>query len=207
MKLTGENFTGEQKQYVQYVSEEVARLNDMIAKILDMNAIEQHRINLKMEKVNVYQLLQETIHRVQPSIQIKQIIITLTPAPIEMYATLDWGYATQVLENLLSNAIKFSPVGKHIYLDLQEEADQIRISIRDEGPGFTTEDMSKLFGKFQRLSARPTAGETTTGLGLSIVKKYVEAMQGSISCESTKGNGANFILTFRKYNFSKTELA
>jgi signal transduction histidine kinase len=207
LKLTGVSFTGEQKEYVRYISEEVARLNDMISKILDMNAIEQQRINLNMEKVDVHQLLKETIINAQPSALKKQITIRLAPVPEEMNAALDWGYATQVIENLLSNAIKFSPAGKYIDVSLQQDTEHIHISILDEGQGFSTEDMGKLFGKFQKLSAQPTAGETSTGLGLSIVKKYVEAMQGRIRCESTKGKGANFTLTFKKHRLTESALA
>ena len=70
----------------------------------------------------------------------------------------------------------------------------VQIRIHDEGPGLSEEDMAKLFGKFARLSARPTAGEQSTGLGLSIVKKLVEAMNGKVWCESELGKGATFIV-------------
>lgn len=70
----------------------------------------------------------------------------------------------------------------------------IRIEIQDEGPGLTEDDMKKMFGKFARLSAQPTAGEHSTGLGLSIVKKLVEAMNGKVWCESEPGKGATFIV-------------
>ena len=70
----------------------------------------------------------------------------------------------------------------------------LRIEVRDEGPGLSPDDMTKLFGKFARLSARPTGGEHSTGLGLSIVKKMVEAMNGKVWCESEFGKGATFIV-------------
>jgi signal transduction histidine kinase len=70
----------------------------------------------------------------------------------------------------------------------------IRIEIEDQGPGITEADMKKLFGKFARLSAQPTGGEHSTGLGLSIVKKLVEAMNGRVWCESEPGKGAKFIV-------------
>ena len=72
--------------------------------------------------------------------------------------------------------------------------DFLRIEIQDEGQGIAPEEMTKLFGKFVRLSARPTGGEHSTGLGLSIVKKMVEAMQGRVWCESEVGKGATFIV-------------
>jgi signal transduction histidine kinase len=70
----------------------------------------------------------------------------------------------------------------------------IRIEIQDEGPGLTEDDKANLFGKFARLSAQPTGGEHSTGLGLSIVKKMVEAMNGRVWCESVYGKGATFIV-------------
>lgn len=70
----------------------------------------------------------------------------------------------------------------------------VRIEVQDEGPGLSEDDMKKLFGKFQRLSAKPTSGEQSTGLGLSIVKKMVEAMNGEVWCESAFGQGAVFVV-------------
>jgi two-component system, sensor histidine kinase and response regulator len=72
----------------------------------------------------------------------------------------------------------------------------IRVEVQDEGPGFTAEDKPLLFQEFRRLSARPTAGEPSTGLGLSIAKSLVEMMGGKIWCESIAGNGATFIVEF-----------
>jgi two-component system sensor histidine kinase/response regulator len=101
----------------------------------------------------------------------------------------------QVLDNLLSNAIKFSPPGKSIRVTVQPGRHGSAICrVQDEGPGFTDEDKLHMFNRYRRLSARPTAGEPSTGLGLSIVKKLVEDMGGQIQCESNPGKGATFII-------------
>ena len=102
----------------------------------------------------------------------------------------------QVLENLVSNAVKYSPPGKNIFVRLKRHAEAVRVEVQDEGPGLSAEDQKKLFGKFARLSAKPTGGEHSTGLGLSIVKKMVEAMNGRVWCESELGRGATFIVEF-----------
>jgi signal transduction histidine kinase len=71
----------------------------------------------------------------------------------------------------------------------------IAISVKDEGPGLSTDDLARLFGRFQRLTAKPTGGESSTGLGLSIVKRIVELHGGSVSAESDgPGRGATFII-------------
>ena len=116
----------------------------------------------------------------------------------KVYANVDRQYLMQVIENLLSNAIKFSPPEKSIFLNLWVHEGKAHIGIKDEGPGISMEDQKKLFNKFQQLSAQPTAGESSTGLGLSIVKKYTELMNGNVWCESEPGKGAKFVVTFKK---------
>ncbi len=109
---------------------------------------------------------------------------------------IDKFYLNQILDNLISNAIKFSPFDKNIIINLIENEGNARLEIIDQGPGFTEEDKQKIFGKFQRLSAKPTDGEPSTGLGLSIVKNYAELLKGKVWCESTVGKGAKFIVEF-----------
>jgi signal transduction histidine kinase len=90
--------------------------------------------------------------------------------------------------------VKYSPLGKQISLVLTESDGMVRVAVSDEGVGFTDEDKKLLFQKFARLSARPTAGESSTGLGLSITKKIIDHMGGSIRLESERGKGSTFIL-------------
>ena len=108
----------------------------------------------------------------------------------------DRNVTVQVLENLLSNAIKYSPPSKNISARLRLVDGAARCEVQDEGPGLSAADQQRLFGKFARLSAKPTGGEHATGLGLSIVKKMVEAMNGRVWCESEPGQGATFVVQF-----------
>ena len=105
--------------------------------------------------------------------------------------------AGQVLDNLVSNAIKYSPPEQRVWISTERRGDIVTITIRDEGPGLSKEDQEKMFGKFARLTPRPTGGETSTGLGLWIVKELVQSMDGSIRCESNLGEGATFVVEFR----------
>ncbi|MCK5700116.1 MAG: ATP-binding protein, partial [Cyclobacteriaceae bacterium] len=111
---------------------------------------------------------------------------------------MDNSLLVQILDNLLSNAIKFSNHNSKVSVTLKDENKKIRFEIVDDGPGIMEEDKPRLFQKFQRLRAQPTNGESSTGLGLSIVKKYVEAMKGKVWCESEFGHGAKFIVEFNK---------
>jgi signal transduction histidine kinase len=117
----------------------------------------------------------------------------------------------EVIDNLISNAIKYSPEGKTIAVRVQHSKDDndggapsVLVSVRDEGQGLTEEDMKKLFGKFQRLSAQPTAGESSTGLGLAIVKQLVELHGGKVWAES-EGKNKGSIFCVKLPSASKTK--
>jgi signal transduction histidine kinase len=98
------------------------------------------------------------------------------------------------LENLISNAIKFSPSGSVITLEVHTHAHHGEFIIHDQGPGVLASERPLLFRKFSRLSNRPTGGETSTGLGLHIVRELASAMHGSIQYLETKHGGACFSL-------------
>jgi len=100
----------------------------------------------------------------------------------------------EIVENLVSNAVKYTPPGGAIRVITERVGARCRFIIADEGPGFTEDDRQKLFGKFQKLSARPTGGESSFGLGLAIVKMLVELHEGEIQLESEPGKGCRFIV-------------
>jgi two-component system sensor histidine kinase/response regulator len=109
----------------------------------------------------------------------------------------------QVLDNLVSNALKFSPAGKSVRLVVgQSEDGRGECRVIDEGPGFSEADKQQIFRRYRRLSARPTGGEPSTGLGLSIVKKLMQDMRGDLTFESVPECGATFILRFPTANVS-----
>jgi signal transduction histidine kinase/ligand-binding sensor domain-containing protein len=184
------------QQYVNTIEKSLGRMNEMIIRLLDIKKLEERIFDLRLERINLEKIIREVNRNLLPEIERKKIRIKIESE--ELYANVDRDYTAQIFENLLSNAIKFSPPEKNVYVRLTKENGIARTEIKDEGPGLTTEDMNKLFGKFQRLSARPTGGEHSTGLGLSIVKKYVEAMKGRVWCESEPGKGANFIVEFSR---------
>lgn len=106
----------------------------------------------------------------------------------------DQNALVRVLKNMVSNAIKFSSSNRTVLLEVAEgsKADCLRFSVRDQGPGLSREDQELLFRPYQRLSARPTSGESSTGLGLSISRDLVEKMNGVIGCDSVLGEGSTF---------------
>ena len=107
---------------------------------------------------------------------------------------VDPNVTVQVLENLVSNAVKYSPPCKSIFVRVKKRGRQSPLRSPGRRTWLEPRGSEKLFGKFARLSAKPTGGEHATGLGLSIVKKMVEAMNGKVWCESQPGQGATFIV-------------
>jgi signal transduction histidine kinase len=120
----------------------------------------------------------------------------MVTAPREHIATVDADRVRDAIDNLVSNAIKYSPIGGEIDVNVGRDGDSIMVQVKDQGAGLSPEDISRLFGRFQRLSAKPTAGESSTGLGLSIAKRIVDLHGGRITVESAgPGQGATFIMT------------
>lgn len=197
IKISAENMNEDTLNYVDTIEKSAVRLNAMIAKILDLEAIENKKPNLNIEKANLSELLVNCVDRYKILAASKSINI-ITDIDPDIYGEVDSSLTNQVYENLISNAIKFSPKRMKINISLSLKDDNAVCSVKDEGPGLTEEDKKKLFSKYQKLSAKPTGDETSTGLGLSIVKKYVEAMNGQIWCESEFKKGANFLVSFPK---------
>ena len=128
----------------------------------------------------------------------KHIHLDFYSSIIKFHTVFDKDKVERILINLLSNAIKFSPSNKNVTVIAVDLGNAIEISIEDEGPGINAEDQLKLYQKFQKLTAKPTGGESSTGLGLSIVKTMVEKMKGKIHYQSEDGKGAKFVVNLPK---------
>ena len=198
INMSSENLTSEQKGLIEKISHVSKQQNKLILEILDLNKIESQNTSIELTKENVVHLLEDVIESFNLIANNKNIRIVATYDSQEIHGKIEKYYLKQVFENILSNAIKFSPVGSIVKIRAEKTEKKIRISIKDQGPGITPGDMKKLFGKFQKLSAQPTGGEISTGLGLAITKKYVEAMNGLIWCESEYGHGAKFVVEFNR---------
>jgi len=192
------NITKDQESYLNQMDSSVDRLTQMVGRILNTHGLEANKVKLKNEIVNLVELVEYVVRYFYTISNEKHIALSIEAEEGNHSVELDKNYMIQVLENLLSNAIKFSKKGSKVILHVNSTNDKTNIVVEDQGPGISEEDQKKLFGRYQRLTAQPTAGEPSTGLGLSIVKKYVDAMNGDIRCESTLGMGTKFIISFDK---------
>jgi signal transduction histidine kinase len=196
MNLSTENFTPDQKEYLNKIHQIVADGLGMIRNLLDNRRLEDKGIEFFNEKLNLVTLLGGLVKNYQMLAEKKGIQFHFN-APAQAILVADKLYLTRVFENLLSNALKFTESGRQVFVDITDQSDGIRAAIRDEGPGISAEDQSKLYHKLQRLTARPTGGESSTGLGLWIVKTILDKMDGSIECESSH-EGTTFMVKLKK---------
>lgn len=169
------------------------RMRDLVANLLDVNAIEQGKFVVKKENCDIRALVEESLEHNQSAAAKKHTVFRVGISE-GLWAVADRAAVLQILDNLISNALKYSPPNTTVHVHVLPERDSVVINVRDEGPGISEADQKKLFQKFTRLTARPTGGESSTGLGLAIVKKLAEAMDGSIQCVSTLGAGSTFTL-------------
>jgi signal transduction histidine kinase len=152
-------------------------------------------ITIRREPVDVGALVTEVTDANLPLAINKQQIISVT-APPNFVTMCDADRIREAIDNLISNAIKYSPIGGKIAVKVSHEGNDTVIRIADEGAGLSPEDLGRLFGRFQRLSAKPTAGESSTGLGLSIVKRIIDMHGGHVTANSAgPGQGSTFTIT------------
>ncbi len=194
--FSSEKITEDQNEYLSLIIKSLNRMNSLVAKILEIKVLESSSLKTNYTEVDLKQVIEQVISALK--IQSDNKKISIVADLDESTVVIDKSLIVQIIDNLLSNAIKFSNHNSKVFVTLRDENQTIRFEIYDEGPGIMEEDKPQLFQKFQKLNARPTDGESSTGLGLSIVKKYVEAMKGKVWCESKFGNGAKFIVEFKK---------
>jgi signal transduction histidine kinase len=174
----------------------IASLNmvRIIDELLQVGSMEAGKIHLLLIKVNASFLVSSVVSMNLPLAERKSQTLNFSYEK-DLYVNADEGKLTEIVDNLVNNAIKYSPMGTHIFVRVKEENHNVVIEVEDQGLGLTAEDQSKLYQRFTRLSAQPTGGENSTGLGLSIVKVLVEAHEGTIRAESEgKGKGCKFIV-------------
>lgn len=196
MELEG-GLTEDQKRYVAMTKEATQAGLYLIKDLLDVHMLEENvlphytsfDISLFMlKKVNAY----------LPSAEAKNIHLHITRVESE-FVHLDADYLSRIMDNLITNAIKFSKYGSSVEVAAGIEDQQLWISVKDYGQGFSEKDKRDLYQKFKKLSAQPTGGETSNGLGLAIVKILVDRMKGTIDLITEKGKGSEFIIKLPVY--------
>ena len=187
----------DQSEYVSFIEDSVIRMKNLISKLLDLNRIEQEGNIVQKQKINLQTFLDRIIKGFEEVAHKKNIQLLLLNPLGPLHIETDPTLLEQAIDNFISNAIKFSTSGKKVWMRTARLTDNLMIEIEDQGPGIKPEEIPRLFGAFQKLSAQPTGGEPSTGLGLSIAKGLVRALGGEIKVESEIGKGSKFIFVIK----------
>lgn len=197
LHMSEENLTEEQQQYLDKIHQVVADGLSMIRNLVDYRNLEYRKIDINPEEIDLKDFMTTTVKNFKSLAGKKNITIHLD-TPESAVITSDNQCLNRVADSLLSNAIKFSHDGKEIFVQVKNSADNVEISVRDQARGFTGDDLLKLYSKFQKLSAMPTSGESSTGLGLYIAKRMLTKIGGAITCKTEEGIGSLFTVTLPK---------
>ena len=177
---------------VEHIRDATKRLTSMVDHLISDAMADAFDITIRREAVDIAGLVSEVVDANQPLAANKQQAITVS-APPNFVTMCDADRIREAIDNLVSNAIKYSPIGGKITVVVSHQQNNTVIRIADEGAGLSPEDLGRLFGRFQRLSAKPTAGESSTGLGLSIVKRIIDMHGGQVTANSGgPGQGSTF---------------
>lgn len=195
LDMIGNDMDGQKAQLLGMIKESNLNAQALIKDLLMINSVEQDGNEMIEERINLNDLIQK---------KIRSFKIDADRKSIKLYSLLRKGVPdvncpesdlSRILDNFISNALKFSNPGSSVEVGIRErrEIDEgITLFVKDEGPGISPEDQEKMFKKFQKLSARPTGGESSHGLGLAIVKSLAEKIGGEIRFESEIGKGTTF---------------
>jgi signal transduction histidine kinase len=181
----------EKKSLVKLINQTSKDLLGLVHDLLDISVFESGELNLNLSSGNMKPVLMKQIQVNQVHSDLKNITIntSLEEVPDSIF---DSNRIGQVMDNLISNALKFSQQGTSMEIGLSNSDQNLEFYVKDEGPGISEKDQCRLFTEFPKINVYPTGGEKSTGLGLSIVKKIVEAHSGSIQVESEVGVGTIF---------------
>ena len=189
MELEGP-LTQDQSIYLKMTRDATQAGLDLITDLLDVHMLEEN-VEPSYSSFDLSKFLLDKTNQFIPAAEAKNIHLYITRVSNEDVQT-DFDYLTRIMDNLLSNAIKFSDPASTVVVAAGKLVDEFWISVKDQGPGFTPRDKEHLYQKFKKLTARPTAGESSNGLGLAIVKTLIDRLRGKIELSTDAGKGSEF---------------
>ena len=184
--------TPDQQDLVTTIHSASQSMLDLVNELLDLATIEAGELKLILEPHDLAALLEKSVflNNIEAAKKGTKVVLAKTRELVR--PSIDSAKIRQVADNLISNAIKFSPPGSEITVEVNFAADSCGFSVKDQGPGIPAAEKDKLFKDFGKLSVKPTAGEKSTGLGLAICRKIVEAHAGSIIAQNLPLRGCEF---------------
>jgi PAS domain S-box-containing protein len=185
-----------ERETMSFIKKECERLKKLTEKIL-LTQKGGEEADVELQWLDVNQLIEELINTFSKDLDQKQLKMEFNPNGQKVEANLDYILLHQVLENLISNSIKYTPEGRKISISIEQEDGQVHIKVKDQGIGISKWKQKHLFSPFQNLTTYQQIS-STSGMGLFIVKKYVDLLKGTVHVESKEGKGTTFELIFPK---------
>lgn len=194
----GEKLDPEQKKATLNIRKAAENGEQLIRQILEVERAGTGLEKLELEDTKLADFLKHLAESFREQAREKQLSLE-TPDPEKpVYLLTDQTLLRRIIENLLSNAIKFSEPGQEIRILIQSDLESTDIIVEDNGPGISSDEQERLFTKYGRLSPRPTGGESSTGLGLSIVKRLASELNATLQYQGEPGKGSRFLVRFKK---------
>ncbi len=192
--------------YLDKTASVCRKMQDSINRILDRRRINSATFQFKYQEFDIGQMLREIYPEWEIQAKLKGIEIKLENNPHLSPVMTDKEKFKDIIDNLVNNAIKYSFNNTSVTVAVEDYSDKyLKVLVNDNGQGLTLSDKEEVFGHYRQLSAKPTGNETSTGLGLSIVKRLVESMEGEVGVDSAgKNMGASFWFTIKKIEPKQT---
>ncbi len=181
-------------EFVELIHTSARQMSDLIDDVLSSSAAEAGKVGLHRRRVDFAEMAGQVVRQCTIIAERKEqrIDIEVSPQEAGFEIEADEMRITEVMTNLLSNAVKYSPVNTRIQVRVERLGEAVSFAVQDQGPGLSEADREQLFQPFQRLSAQPTGGESSSGMGLYIVQQYVQMHGGTVGVETVPGMGSVF---------------
>ncbi len=191
---SGHKFNSEEMEFMDIIKHSSEFMLQLLNELLDIAVIESGNLQLNTETWDLVKVIRNNVDLNKVIAGKKRIFIDFTAEMDKLEIVFDKIKIEQILNNLISNAIKYSYPESEVSITLAASGRDAIMSFKDQGQGIAEADIPKLFQPFAKRSGGGTAGERSTGLGLSIVKKIIEAHNGRITAESKLGKGSTFVV-------------
>jgi len=181
-------------KHIQTIKRNCYRLLRLVGNMLDIAKVDSGYAVLNLSNQNIVSLVEEITQSVAPYAYQKNLRLEFDTSDEEIITAVDVDKIERIILNLLSNAIKFSKAGGTVWVNLKKGNGKVFISVKDTGPGIPPDKQKKIFERFRQVNSPLTRAAEGTGIGLSLVKSFVELHNGVIRVESTEGKGSEFIV-------------
>jgi signal transduction histidine kinase len=187
--------TTEQHEIIQTIHGASQSMLQLVNELLDVATIEGGHLKLEKYPTSITEIVERSVHLSNMEAAKKDSKVEMLRLDGDPMVDVDRNKMRQVVDNVISNAIKYSPKGSVVTVAIHADGGVAGFAVKDEGPGIPENERHMLFKDFGRLSAKPTGGEKSTGLGLAICRKIVEAHKGTIVVNNLPAGGAEFVVS------------